>query len=511
MRARAVAGLAVVGAVLAVGCSVIDSVRGSSAPPSPTQLPVPSGAQALSRFYTQELSWSACDGGQCAELTVPLDYSAPDDASISIAVLRVPATSQRQRIGSLVVNPGGPGGSGVDYAAAADFIVGAPVRQRYDIVGFDPRGVARSEPIDCLSDAELDAWLGSDPSPDDAAEREAFVAASKAFAESCEKTAGPILRHVSTRDAAADMDILRAALGERTLTYLGKSYGTYLGAVYAGMFPDRVGRFVLDGAIAPELTTEQVNAGQAAGFERATRAWAQDCVEGGTCTLGRSVDEVVTGLQSLLRGLDEGTTRPVVNDPRVKVLSEGWASYGIAAAMYDQGMWSTLNDALTDVLKGDGDGLFGLALRYADRDGSGQYTGNIQEAIYAVNCLDKPDTADIAEHLAQQERASAQSPTWAPFLMWSSIPCAFWPDRPTQAPAPIAAKGAAPIVVIGTTRDPATPYEWAVSLAKELESGTLVTFDGDGHTAYTRSNSCVDNAIDAYYVDGTVPPAGLTC
>jgi pimeloyl-ACP methyl ester carboxylesterase len=254
MRARAVAGLAVVGAVLAVGCSVIDSVRGSSAPPSPTQLPVPSGAQALSRFYTQELSWSACDGGQCAELTVPLDYSAPDDASISIAVLRVPATSQRQRIGSLVVNPGGPGGSGVDYAAAADFIVGAPVRQRYDIVGFDPRGVARSEPIDCLSDAELDAWLGSDPSPDDAAEREAFVAASKAFAESCEKTAGPILRHVSTRDAAADMDILRAALGERTLTYLGKSYGTYLGAVYAGMFPDRVGRFVLDGAIAPELT-----------------------------------------------------------------------------------------------------------------------------------------------------------------------------------------------------------------------------------------------------------------
>ena len=310
--------------------------------------------------------------------------------------MKVPAKKSSKRIGSLVVNPGGPGGSGVDYARAADFIVGKGVRDAYDVVGFDPRGVGRSAPIDCVTDSELDAFLGSDPTPDDAAEEQAFAATSKGFADSCAATAGPLLGHVSTVDAARDMDVLRATLGEEKLTYLGKSYGTYLGSVYAGLFPTNVGRMVLDGVVAPDLTPEQLNLGQAKGFELATRQWAAYCVEEGDCPLGGSVDDVMKGLRTFLGSVDSSPL-PRTGDNAVPRLTEGWASLGIAAAMYDQGAWQTLTDAMRDAVGGDGTALMQLADQYADRNPGGQYAGNIMEVIYAVNCLDKPDTNDLAE------------------------------------------------------------------------------------------------------------------
>jgi pimeloyl-ACP methyl ester carboxylesterase len=506
--------LAAVAAVLALGlsgCTLFDDGGADAGAPSPTvpQTP-PTGAEDLEQYYGQKLAWKKCDGGQCADLTVPLSYDDPDGQTIKVKVLRVPASRKKSRMGSLVVNPGGPGGSGVDYAQAADFIVGKPVRQRYDIVGFDPRGVGRSAPIDCLDDRQLDRFLGYDPTPDSPAEEQSFAENAESFAEACKANAGPLLGHVSTVDAAKDMDILRAALGDAKLNYLGKSYGTYLGATYADLFPKLVGQFVLDGVVAPDLTSAEVNEGQAGGFERATRAWAKDCVDEGDCPLGDSVDQVMAGMRDFLKSLD---TDPIPSgDPRAPQLTEGWGVLGIAAAMYDQGSWGILTDALRAAIENrNGRELMALANTYADRTDSGEYTGNIMEVIYAVNCLDKPDSPDLSVYQKQAQEFTASAPTWGPFLAWSSMPCGFWPIDPKGEPQKIAAEGSGPIVVVGTTRDPATPYEWSVRLNDQLVNSALITYDGDGHTAYTRSNGCVDDAIDNYYVKKQVPRDGLKC
>ncbi len=238
LRVAALVGTTAAALVLS-GCSVIGGIAGSDSAPSVSVTPQspPPGSEALSRFYGQRLEWTDCEGAQCATLEVPVDYANPQGDTIELALVKVPARKASKRLGSLVVNPGGPGASGVDYARAADFIVGKGVRDAYDVVGFDPRGVGRSSPIDCLTDRQLDTFLGSDPTPDDPAEEQAFAQTAQGFAQACGANAGPLLAHVSTVDAAKDMDVLRAALGDEKLTYLGKSYGTYLGTVYAGLFP----------------------------------------------------------------------------------------------------------------------------------------------------------------------------------------------------------------------------------------------------------------------------------
>ena len=511
LRVAALVGTTVAALALS-GCSVLDGLGTSEAAPSVLATPQgpPPGAEPLARFYSQRLEWRECEGAWCATLEVPVDYAKPSGDTIELALVDVPARKKSKRIGALVVNPGGPGASGFDYARAADFIVSKGVRDAYDVVGFDPRGVGRSSPIDCLTDRQLDTFLGSDPTPDDPAEEQAFAQTADGFAKACGTNAGPLLAHVSTVDAAKDLDVLRAALGEEKLTYLGKSYGTYLGTVYAGLFPTNVGRMVLDGVVAPDLTTEELNLGQAKGFERATRQWAAYCVDQGDCPLGDSVDAVMKGLRTFLTSVDQSPL-PRTGDNAVPRLTEGWASIGIAAAMYDQGAWQTLVDAMGDAVGGDGTALMQLADQYADRNPGGQYAGNIMEVIYAVNCLDKADTSDLAERRRLAEESLKQAPTWGPFLMWSSQPCGVWPVKASGASEKIAAEGAPPIVVIGTTRDPATPYEWAVRLRDQLADASLITFDGDGHTAYTRSNQCVDGAVDAYYLKGTVPQDGLRC
>jgi pimeloyl-ACP methyl ester carboxylesterase len=508
---------ALLSATALAGCSVINDLRGAISPTERTDVPAeapPAAMPGTERFYAQQLTWAKCSGGLCAQLEVPIDYAEPDGATIELAVLMVPATSG-SRLGALVVNPGGPGGSGVDYARAAAFgaVVTAPVHRKYDVVGFDPRGVGRSAPIDCLDGAQLDAFMAQDPTPDTDAERAAAVATAAGFGEACAAKDNPLLLHVSTAEAAKDMDILRSRLGDAKLTYLGKSYGTYLGAVYAGLFPEHVGRLVLDGAIDPTLTSERLNLGQAVGFERATLAWAEACAAEQGCPFPGDATAVMSGLGDLLRELDSKPLT-VTGDRSVPAVTEGWASYGVAAAMYDQGMWDQLSQALTQATRGDGSGLMDLADRYADRNPGGTYSTNLMQALWAVNCLDKPEPAGAEERVAQQQRLTAQAPLWGPFMAWGSLVCATWPQpdgTPPPDPAPITAAGSGPIVAIGTTRDPATPYEWAVGLADQLEKGTLITYDGDGHTAYTRSNQCVDDAVDNWFIDGVVPAADLRC
>lgn len=466
-------------------------------------------ADELQDYYEQELDWSECgEERECAQLTVPLSYDDPAGDTIELSVLRAPATNPSEREGSLVVNPGGPGGSGVEYARLADFIVSDQVRPVYDIVGFDPRGVGESAPITCIGDDELDEFLSADPTPDDENEAEETAQISEDFADACESNAGALLAHVSTVDAAKDMDILRAALKEPQLDFMGKSYGTFLGATYAGLYPDKVGAFVLDGAIDPSLTGEEMGLGQAEGFERATRAYVENCVSQDECILGDSVEAGLQRLTDFLDGLDADPL-PVSGDD-VTELTEGWGSLGIVAAMYDERFWGVLTGALEQAFNGDGSGLMRLANTYADRNADGTYNGNMMQVIYAVNCLDRPGDGDGTTDEETVEAFEEVAPTWGRYLS-ASGPCAFWPVEGEGDPEEISAAGSEPILVVGTTRDPATPYEWSEGLAQQLENGTLLTYEGDGHTAYTRSNECIDDAVDAYLLEGTVPEDGTTC
>ncbi|MBC9822396.1 alpha/beta hydrolase [Terrabacter sp. MAHUQ-38] len=483
------------------------------APASKTGLPPVTAppTQALAPYYAQKLEWKKCGNLECAGLRVPLDHAAPDPSKdLTIKVARVKARDQSKRLGSLLVNPGGPGASGIDYVRGGAETIGGPeVRRYYDLVGFDPRGVASSDPIDCLDDRALDRFLSTDPTPDDPSEEQALLTQAKAMAAGCEADNPDLVKHLSTTDAARDMDILRAALGDSQLNYLGKSYGTFLGSTYADLFPQRVGRVVLDGVVPPDLTSAELGEGQARGFQIATQAYLEDCVTEATCPLGSTPDEARKRLDEFFRQVDRNPLP--TGDPSAPRLTEGWARLGVAIALYDQAAWGFLTDALKEAQSGNGQALMALADSYAHRRPGGGYDGNLLESIFAVNCLDRPDSPDLSAYERYAKDFSTKAPTWGANLAWSALPCGVWPVKSAVGPHTVKAAGSDPIVVVGTTRDPATIYEWSVRLRDQLDNAVLVSFDGDGHTAYGRSNTCVNSAIDAYYVQGRVPKDGLKC
>ncbi len=478
----------------------------SSTPSPSAEAPLPGTDPALARFYDQKVSWRGCGDNQCATLTVPLDYADPGRKTIRLALLRVPAGEPQQRIGSLVVNPGGPGGSGVDYAAAGSSQFGSALADRYDIVGFDPRGVGKSTPLDCATTEQLDALLAYDPAPDDAAERARIDELVAAVGNGCLAKSGDLARHISTKEAARDMDILRTALGEAKLDYFGASYGTLLGATYAEAFPENVGRFVLDGAVNPALSSKDLALEQSRGFETALRAYVADCVRQGGCFLGDTVDAGIRKIQGFLADLD-GDPLPASG----RQLTEGTGLLGIFLPLYVKSLWPTLTQALRQAMdRNDGSALLFLADNYAGREG-GTYKDNSIEVLYAVNCLDHDDfiaTEQVPDYFAEFEKAS---PTFGRAFAFSLSTCSQWPVKTGDRTVALNAKGAPPIVVIGTTRDPATPLIWAQAMAKQLDSGRLITRDGDGHTAFQQGNDCVDDAVEAWLVSGKVPKADLRC
>jgi pimeloyl-ACP methyl ester carboxylesterase len=468
---------------------------------------------ALTPYYTQKPAWHGCSlpGFQCATVKAPLDYAKPDAGNVRLAVARKKATGPGERLGSLLVNPGGPGGSAIGYVQEyAGIGYPAQVRARYDMVAVDPRGVARSEPVECLSGRQMDAYTQTDITPDDAEETDELVYAYQRFAEGCGKDSADLLRHVSTVEAARDMDIVRAVLGDERLNYVGASYGTFLGATYAGLFPDRVGRLVLDGAMDPSLPARRMNLDQTAGFETAFRAFAKDCVRQPDCPLGKKAIDVGKNLKAFFDRLD---VHPIpTGDPDGRTLGESLAITGVIAAMYDEGAWAQLREGLTSAMKeNDGASLLVLSDSYYERDADGRYA-NLMFANAAVNCLDLPPAYDSPDDVRKALPAFEKaSPVFGEGLAWASLNCAYWPVRATGAPHRIEAKGAAPIVVVGTTRDPATPYHWARSLSRQLSSARLLTYEGDGHTAYGRGSTCIDNTINAYLLRGTPPTRDKRC
>jgi pimeloyl-ACP methyl ester carboxylesterase len=474
--------------------------------PRPTS-PMPSTPSVLDRFYGQKLVWKNCGRDRCTRLLVPLDYEKPAGRTLKLAVLEVPAQSRSKRIGALVVNPGGPGGSGVDYAAGGSLQFGSVLSDSFDIVGFDPRGVGLSDPLKCLGTKGLDDVLSYDPDPDTPAEASGMDAMMADFGRSCLDNSGELARHMSTKEAAHDMDVLRAALGESKLDYLGASYGTFLGATYAEEFPQRVGRFVLDGAVDPALSNTQLSLQQGQGFETALRAYLKDCVDSGDCFLGRTVEAGAARVKKLL---DDTDAKPLPTGSS-RELTEGLAVTGIFLPLYVKAFWPDLTAALKQAIEShDGEQLLALSDRYAARGPSG-YTDNSMNVLFAVNCLDHDDyvaTKDVPELVPEFEKAA---PTFGRIFAYSTSSCSKWPVQSGERTTAIHAKGAPTIVVVGTTRDPATPLAWAQALAKELDSGTLITRDGDGHTGFRQNKSCVDQAVEGWLVAGTEPKPDLHC
>ena len=483
---------------------------------SATPTPTPTGSfgpakedPRLASFYEQKLAWRSCDGDfQCAALTVPLSYDDPAAGSIKLSVLRYPTKNSSERLGSLVLNPGGPGGSGIDYARAARAVTSDALRARYDIVGWDPRGVGTSNPIECLDDKQTDAFIAADASPDDQAEVDRLAALSKQFGQECTSRSPKLVPNVGTREAAKDIDILRAALGDEKLTYLGKSYGTALGATYAELFPQRVGRMVLDGALDPALDGTALAEGQSVGFEVALRRFVENCPSNDDCPLPEDPAAALKKIDELLASIDK---QPLKTDDG-RPLTEALAVLGIVGSLYDDDSgWPALRYALTQAFTGDGNVLISIADFYTDRDTDGKYTSNGNDALYAVNCWDKPATPGVAETEKLAEQWAVKAPRFGAYLAWGNLPCATWPGHSAVPPHPVAAAGAPPIVVIGTTYDPATPVQWAKALAGQLDEGVYLQWDGDGHTAYQRGSSCVDKAVDTYFIDGTAPKDGTVC
>jgi pimeloyl-ACP methyl ester carboxylesterase len=447
--------------------------------------------------------WRQCDGGECAELRVPLDYANPDDGrTIDVALFRVPATEPEARIGSLLMNPGGPGASGVDFVRQVAFAIPDPIRRRFDLVGFDPRGAGETAPVKCRR--SLDSLFALDFSPDDAAEEAALDGELQRLVGACERRNGDVLPYLSSDSTVRDMDRIRAALGDDGLSYVGFSYGTYLGALYAERFPDRVRALVLDGAVDPTLDRLQVNVQQAAGFESSLDAFFAWCAGDDDCGFGGG--DPAGAYDRLVRRIDR---RPVRVDDRR--LGPGELDLAVFSYLYDGELsYASLADALAAAADGDGAPLLAEADDFTGRRDDGSYS-NEQEAFWAIGCLDGPRLGGPEAYRAAEPEVAAAAPRLGRANLNYDRACAHWPVPAVAPPGPLTAAGAAPILVIGTTGDPATPIQWGRDLAAALESGVFVEVEGTTHTSFLSLDECVDRLVSRYLVRLEVPPAGTKC
>ena len=464
----------------------------TSLPPAPTTtLPV------------VPVSWTACQGGlQCGSVTAPLDYADPAGPTIQIALARHPAEDPAARLGSIVVNPGGPGGSGIDDLPAELSVMTSGLLRDFDVVSFDPRGVDRSAPVTCGETGGGQAAPGPlpDPVPSTAAARRQVLAEDGAYAQACEKASGSVLPHVGTVDAARDLDRIRAALGDDRLTYIGHSYGTLLGLVYADMFPTHVRAMVLDGVIDPALDTPEMVTDQAVGFEAVLGTFFAWCRSSGSCAWqeGSDPEQALVSLASSLRAspVPAGSGRTA---------GPGELYTAVLSALYNTSAWPRLGSALSRAQSGDGAGLLAMTDTYNTQNGP-----NAVDADNAISCLDHPVPRDPAAYPQLAATAGDRAPFFGPMLVWGLLQCAVWPVPPTRTPAPVRAAGAPPILLVSSSGDPATPHAWAESVRSELAQAALVTWEGNSHVAYYYS-PCVRSIDQAYLIDGTLPADGAVC
>lgn len=453
--------------------------------------------------------WVSCvdgEGGQCATLRAPLDWSKPGGPSFDLQLVKIAATSPQKRIGSLLVNPGGPGASGRKFARQLQGgALPSVIRERFDIIGWDPRGVGTTLPIKCLGPAGTEALYSADQTPDSPAEFDELIAITKRFTEACAANSSGTLDHVSTADVVKDMEAIRVALGESKISYLGFSYGTLLGAAYADAYPNRVRAFVLDGVLDPTADSNERVRRQALGFETELDHFLTDCQK-------RRCSFVAKG-KSAGASFDAAMAQAENSTLKVgkRTLGPGDAWYGVIASLYDKTYgWPALERAVSDLGEGDGEAFLGIADSYARRRSDGTYE-NVAEANSAVNCTDIPAPREPEAYRALAQEFTKIAPRLGAFAAYSSIACAFWPAKVTGSLAPLRAKGSDPILLIGTTNDPATPLVWAQSLQKQLANAALLTYSGEGHTALLTGNSCVRKVAVRYLVKLVNVAPGKVC
>ncbi|MGH3168448.1 MAG: alpha/beta hydrolase [Trebonia sp.] len=504
-----------VAATIAAGCT---SARPGPPKPTPsasvTPFPLPSTSlpqpTALSGYYAQRLDWVPCETSfECSWLVVPVNYAKPGQERFALPVIKLPAADPKERIGALVINPGGPGGSGVLYALGArtgEFT--QAVLDRFDIVSFDPRGVGNSYPaLRCTTGPELDQINEAGGFPMTGRNLGSGVAASKLYAQKCQQKAGSLLPYMGTASSAKDMDILRAALGESKLTYLGKSYGTILGASYAQQFPSRVRALVLDGAVDPSLTGLQSDITQAEGFEGAFGQFTDWCVTQPACPFGKNTGNAVAAVSKLLVKASEHPLK--VTLPGDDQKADGpMLLEGVVSALYSKQEWPVLEAALSQAEAGDGTQLLELADNLLERLPNGTYS-NLSDVLTSVDCIDRPWPKSMPAYRAAADEAARVAPLFGAESVWGSLTCAYWPVP--ARPVHVKVTGTPPVLVVGDRHDPATPYAWAQALTRDISSGVLLGWNGEGHTSYMEGSTCVDDAVDSYLIDLTTPRSGTIC
>lgn len=488
--------------LLVAGCSKLVDGRGVIATPRPGT----------------PVDWSQCDlassdvripaGAECGKLSVPVDYTKPDGAVARISMIRFKATGDK--IGSLVVNPGGPGESGVEAAASLVGAMPASIRQRFDLVGFDPRGVGSSTPaVWCNSDADNDK-LRADPQVDYTPEGVAHIESeTKDFVARCvEKMGDEFLANVGTSNVIKDLDAIRSALGDQKLTYLGYSYGTRIGSAYAEAYPQNVRAMILDGAVDPNADPVEADIRQAAAFQTAFNDYAADCAKGPNCPLGTDPAKAVDVYTSMVEPLVKSPAK--TKDPRG--LSYSDSIVGTILPLYSPSLWRHLTQGLAELKNGSGDTMLALADLYMGRDENGHYN-NSTDVRVAVNCVDEPPITDRKTVIEEDRRAREVAPFMSYGQFTGNAPmgtCAFWPVPATSKPHQMQIEGLPPVLVVSTTNDPATPYQAGVDLAKEL-GGSMLTFKGTQHTVAFQGDTCVDDIAAKYLIDVVVPPPNSTC
>ncbi|MFD5084022.1 alpha/beta hydrolase [Kitasatospora sp. NPDC058201] len=496
--------------------------------PTPTAKPTGAADPALKPFYGQQISWAACAPDaeaaeakidtslmKCGKLHVPLDYADPAGEALDLALIKLPAGKQDQRIGSLMVNPGGPGGSGVEMVKFGAEQFDGTLHNRFDVIGFDPRGTGGSSPVVCLDDKQRDA-LNAQDDPLDPQEAKALSDKQEAeYIAACQAKSGKLLPFVGTRSTARDLDVLRAAVGDQKLNYLGISYGTYLGALYAEEFPGNTGRLILDAAVDPAQESLDSSVNQIIGFAKSFERFAVDCVENHAdeCALGKSSAKAAKKAADFLDGLRD---KPLPTKDGRKVGS-GLAWTGVTQMLYgdEKTYWPYLRLAFAEAMQArQGNVLLASADESNGRDDQGHYDPS-EAALVAVRCADGASSAPTPE---QAQAAVAKLRQEAPLLTkdvtaedFTEGSCTGWPFRSPEKPHTVRAEGSAPILVVGSTGDPATPYAAAESLAKGFANATLLTRVGEGHGAFGKGNGCIDAAYAAYLTEGTLPAAGTRC
>jgi pimeloyl-ACP methyl ester carboxylesterase len=515
--------LAIAAVVALIGVLVVvnsgdSATKNTAAKSTPTPGATSTGTSAIdTTALGQPIKWAACPnlpqayGGRdvpgftfdCGKVAVPQDWHHPDNGkTFIIAVARARAAKQTGRIGSLLMNPGGPGGSGIELLTNIASTMPAAVTQRFDLVGFDPRGVGHSSPVKCLSTANEDAVFAAEPDPKTQAEFDQVVALNKTIGDECGAKYKDQLALYSTEQSARDIDALRQGVGDAKTNYLGFSYGTLLGATYAQLFPKNIRAMVLDGAVDPKQGYVAGAESQAAGFEHAFGNFAKWCKENAsTCPIADDPQGEV------LKAMDDARKNPIT-DSSGRVATAGMIMVAVSSAMYTQQYWQPLATTFGLLQQGDPRGVFVLADAYTERQQDGTYN-NLFDVFDTVSCADAQNLPTLNEIRQDQVKWRQKYPLFGGSMAVGMVSCVVWPNQHDPYPTG-KAEGAPPIIVVGTTGDPATPYAQTAKLANMLGVGEVLTWQGEGHTAYPQT-PCISNAVDGYLINLKTPPANTVC